>query len=323
MEKENLANRSGYLILMLALMFFLGLVLNSCVKDNLDFDKLAKTQWNPELAIPLVTAHLSMDDIIKQADTDILSVGADNFITLVYQDQLISVSAKDAIQIPVQSFNYAFQSDTTIPLVPNGTTLTLPADTNQVVFDMGPNNQVDSVFYNSGTFSIQFSSTFQQDLTINLVIPNARLNGVPFSQTINLTYTGSTPTTSNVTFNIDDYLIDLSNGGTTFNTMEVVYTVTITGTGNGVSNTDAITIDGSFSNLDFQAMYGYIDVSSLSSSPDTVDMALFDAASGFGQFTLVNPSVHIIMSSSIGVETNASFNILQGINTNAGTSLDL
>jgi len=61
---------------------FVVLVLGSCLKKEIfELDKIAKTKYTPEVAVPLVYTSLTLEDVIANANPDIIDVDNDGFIT--------------------------------------------------------------------------------------------------------------------------------------------------------------------------------------------------------------------------------------------------
>ena len=80
-----------------------GLLLTSCMKD--DFDKLSKTQtnWHPEFTTPILDSKLTLKDIIKDT-TGLLHEDSTGFLTIVYESELFSQSAENAMPVLNQTF---------------------------------------------------------------------------------------------------------------------------------------------------------------------------------------------------------------------------
>ena len=76
------------------LIILLLVPLASCIKsEDFDFDKLKEIEWNPTLAVPLVSSDLSIMDMIKQpGDSSNFTVDGQGFVTLVYKDRLYSIN---------------------------------------------------------------------------------------------------------------------------------------------------------------------------------------------------------------------------------------
>ena len=301
-------------------------LLSSCLKDNFDFDKFGKANWSPEFALPLINSSLSLQDLlIKTTDEqkDYYIVDDDNFITLVYNGELFSVTAEEVMKIPQQSFNFGIQAGQNIPSLPNGNSISIPGS--QVIpFNSGTGNQVDSIRLKKATFQLTLTSTFQHSIEIILTIPTATKNGNPFSQVIQLNYTGSTPVVNTVTVDLTDYVFDLTNGNGSTNEFTINYAVTVSGSGQPVNSTDELTIDGSITAIEFKSMFGALDLGTFTSDKDTVTLTIFDAAAGnIGAFKLAKPKIKLTFNSSFGLPLAVSFPTLLGINTVSGINQDI
>lgn len=300
----------------------------SCTKDYFDGEKLSKAidnlEWDPEIAAPLVYSSYSIEDLLVGHEDEasaFVEIGSDKLVTLIYENDLVSLKAEDAITIPNQMFNIAYSQPISIPsyvgsaITFNGSQLN--------AFDAGFGNKLDSIYLKSGLLSISFSSTFQHNVSVNLSIPDATKNGIPYSTTVNLNYAGSTPVTQTATLDLTGYILDLTQNGTTYNQLQINYDIDVTGNGNPVNAGDNISVNGSISGLGFSKMFGYIEVDAVSSAPDSVDLGIFSLAQGVGTFKLVNPSVIFTIKNSIGIPMSCNFSQLQGINTNSGNSYNL
>ena len=93
---------STFILLSLLILGF-----SACLKD--DFDKIADSEWSPELAFPLVNSTLTPYDIFlqdgvpPQFDPDIYGL-----IRLVYDSDNYSRRASELIQLPAPQASQAF-----------------------------------------------------------------------------------------------------------------------------------------------------------------------------------------------------------------------
>jgi hypothetical protein len=300
----------------------------SCTKDYFDGEKLDKAmdqlEWDPEIAVPLVYSSYSIEDLLAGNEDvvgDFVQIGSDKLITLVYEDELLSLKAEDAMIIPDQAFVVAYNQPVTIPSYV-GNSITFSGSQNNA-FNGGSGNQIDSIYLKSGFLNLTFTSTFQHDVSVNISIPDLQKNGVPFQQMVNLSFTGSVPITNNVVIDMTGYIVDLTDGGTTYNQLVIDYDIDVTGNGNPVTAGDAINVNGSMIGIKFAKLFGYLNVAPISSAPDSVLLNIFEQAQGVGQFQLVNPSVKFTFKNSIGVPLDCNFNQFMGVNTNSGSTFDL
>lgn len=305
-------------IALIATFIFAGIItltFQSCIKDNFELDKLTKTEWNPNLAVPLVYSSLSIQDIITKGDKDgFISVGSDDFCTLIYNGNLFSLAAADLVQIPTQQ-----QPNYSVTLTPAQIAALTAAGTvtasytQPVTFATGTNNpKIDSLDVKSGTIDIALTSDFEFSGQINVVIPAAKKNGVVFSKILPFSYAGTVPVFVAASYDLAGYTFDMTNGGTTYNQFSVNYDVTLSGSGTPPSLANQISINQSLSNLKYNKFFGDLGQLALSPDQDTVDISIFKNALGTGSFTLVDPSVKVTISNSYGVPIDASISKLDG-----------
>jgi hypothetical protein len=295
------------------------LIIQSCVKDNFDLNKLEKTTWNPNLAIPLVYSSLSLQNILLKTNSNGLIIQNDsNFCTLVYNNTLLSIRADSLIQLPNQQYPSYSASLTSAEISTLGSANSVTVSYSQTVtFNSGTNNpKIDTIIFKAGSLDILLNSDFQYSGQIVITIPSATKNGIAFSETLPFTYSGTTPVTAAANDSLAGYLFDMTVGGTTTNEFVVNYTVTLSGTGTPPTTSDMISISGSLNNIQFDKIFGYLGQLSLfpALNKDTIAISIFKNYTGNGTFTLVNPSVKVTISNSYGVPINASLPLLEGFN---------
>src|SRR5688500_13851098 len=84
-----------------------AIMLSACLKDDFNFDKLAQTNYSPDVALPLAFSSVTIQDIIKTTGIEsTISVDADKFCTIIYRGNLLSLKASDLITIPDQTHNF-------------------------------------------------------------------------------------------------------------------------------------------------------------------------------------------------------------------------
>jgi hypothetical protein len=306
--------KNGKLLIAVAIMFS---VIQSCVKDNFDLGKLSKTEWDPNIAVPLVYSSLTVQNLlIKNSATTSIVVDDSNFCTLVYKSSLLSIRADSLIQLPDQPFpSYSGSLTPAQITILNAAHTVTAAYSQTVTFNTGPNNPlIDSVGFNSGNLNISLNSGFTYSGQLIITIPAAKKNGIAFSQTLPFTYTGTTPVIAAASYNLTGYKVDMTMGGTTSNQFVVNYSMTLNGAGTALP-TDMITFNGSMGNLHFDKIFGDIGQLSLfSKDQDTIAITIFKNSLGTGSFTIANPSVKITVLNSYGVPIQGNIPTLEGYN---------
>jgi len=288
----------------------------SCVKDYLEAEGLAQTEWNPNLAIPLVYSSLTIEDILLNKDTNgLVSVGSDNFCTIIYKGNLFTYKGSDLINIPDQALppvTSTLNTAQALALVPVGASVTVNNSQN-VNFNPGTTSVLaDSMVLKSGNLNIDISSDFKNNATIVISIPGAKKNGIAFSQTMNLTYGSSTPITANANVNLAGYHFDLTKGGSTSNQFLVNIDATFTGSGNTPLSSDKISFSMDMKNIKFEKLFGDIGQQQLSPNRDTVALSIFNNTLPNGNFSINDATVRVKISNSYGVPIQVSITQFDG-----------
>lgn len=284
--------------------------ISSCMKDNFEFDKLSQTEWNPNLAVPLVYSSLSIQDILTKNDkSGIISVDSNHFCSIVYEGNLFSIVASDLVKIPDQIIppKKAYLDITQLQQLNTNFTITVPYS-QTVDFTPGTNNpKMDSVLFKGGSIELTVNSDFPLDGKIEIEIPGAKKNGVPLTQTLIIDYAGTTPVIVNSVIDLNGYHFDMTNGSTAVNQFVVNYKLTLTSTGGGPAPTtsNTVTLSGEFKNLKFDKIFGDLGQLPLSLDKDTVDIGVFKNAIGSGVISLADPRLTMVISNSYGIPIDA------------------
>ncbi len=310
-------------MILIASLLFMAIIIfsiQSCIKDNFQLNKLAKTDYTPNLAAPLIYSSITIQDLLNNSGHNgIVSVGSDNFCTIIYKGNLFSLLASDLITIPNQTPPAYSASLTAAQIASFPTSGTFTVAYSQTVNFNSGTVKIDSLIFKSGMLNISLNSSLKFSGQIAINIPSAKKNGVPFSQTLPFTYSGTVPVMTNANYDLSGYDVDMTLGGTTNNQFVVNYVLTITCNGTSPSITDMMTLNQSFSNLNFNKLFGDIGQLALSPTQDTVALSIFKNSLGLGTFTLVNPSAKVVISNSYGVPINATIAALNGFNPPATT----
>jgi hypothetical protein len=288
----------------------------SCWKDRFDLENIsAPDSWNPDVCAPLVHSKLTMKDILNDYDHNNLFVEDEtHFLYLVYWNKVYSRTAAEMLAIPNQNVNtsFPFSVGGTLPF---GLDVTAPPYTRTYSFVM-PNNEIlNQVILNDqsgavvgGNLVIQGNSDLNHNATINVSIPAATKNGVPFSEDIDY-IAGST---LNHTFNLSGYQIDFNNVTPNVNAIDITYTVTIHGTGQPNNSPYTFNMNESFQILSFHAMYGDFKQQNFTLPNDSVELRIFDN-NIYGLIDFENPYVHMWAYNSMGVPLAMSMSNFQAI----------
>ena len=282
-------------------------LVTSCVKqDDLDFDNLATSDWNPDVAIPLVNADVSFADIAGVTDPTSLYIDADGRVSIVATSALFSQSASDFLTIPSQTDAGSVQLDNAnyLALLQNGSYF---KQINQVfTLALSGGQELDTVNLKKGNIDFTFTNSINRAGTITLWIPSALKNGVAFNQTIGFTSAnGGSPSVNFHRFNLSGYSFRFMQTGQP-NSIQLNYTINYLNNG----NTSSITGNGMqytavFDSIEYSYASGYFGNVPFTIPVDTTTLSLF-ANNATDSFYFSEPSLKMTFENSVGVPMELS-----------------
>jgi len=287
------------------LLILFSLILGSCVKDILDLTNIKNVHieddYNPDFAVPLLHANLSALDFADKYDvSELIRIEDDYLITILYKSRDWYGYAKDYIVIPDQHFSLG-------PLVYNTGGDDSVRVTTNILFD---ENQEHSVLFNdgeeivflevkSGFLILNVHSTFPRSGQLELSIPYAKQNGLPYSKTIPLNWNWPSITLTD-SIDLSKVEFDLSKGGTLFNTVPVEYIITLNPNSRFVHASDEINITADFKDVKFAYIEGYLGAEIVPYSADTMSLTLFDGTEA-DRVSFVDPKIKVNVYNSTGL----------------------
>lgn len=292
--------KSGKILIVIGLLS----LLSSCVKDYFDFDKLSnQVDWNPNMAVPAVHSTLTIRDIIQDYDFQHLFIeDSTHFLYLVYNKQVFSLPAAQYVNIPNQTLSQSFTaSDFTSQGFPANSPVVSTKTFQYTLQIQMPNDAFDSIVFKSGTFNLDFNSSFNHTGLLTVTFPTIRKNGLPYSKTVNIT--SSNGFSYNQSFND---LIDYQYTTPTSNQLVCEVSLTLTNSGNAVLPSDQAQVNMTFSDLQYKLIYGYFGNRVIPVQEDTVNVEIFNNSLG-GHLFFMDPKIKLHLYNSFGVPLGASF----------------
>lgn len=301
-----------YYFIILALLLSAG-----CIKkSDINFSNIKIDNWTPDWAFPLLNAQLTLKNVVKS--NSVITEDATGLYSLHYDGKLFSAKASDYIFIPNQSYQTG-----TIPL---HTPLSLPSFTGSVN-DSSSNHfnytdtsgaQLQHIKIKSGSLRFRLTSTYQQNISVQLTFPNILNNGSPLVLSANIAYPN---TTSDNSIDLSNYTIDLTNGNTTRNYVAYKINYAITGTGQPINVSDNISANIDISDIKYSFIDGTLGHYSIPIPHDTINVAVFNNTLT-AQIYLKNPKLHLTFANSLGLGISAQFDSLYGL-TNKGIYVNM
>jgi hypothetical protein len=293
-----------------ALLFiFFATTFFSCYKK--DFDKIKLANAQPEYLIPLVDADLSLKDIVDPNKKQLnITEDADGFYTFIYYQDIVETFITDLLKIDditiSQSISLTNSESATLPVAG-----TISHDFSQsTVFASANGEKIKNIRFKSGSIPINISSSFKEDIEIQITFPYITKNGVPLSDDIVIHYLGSPSTIFASNYDLTGYTIDCSENNSTVNTLTYSAKLIVNyKAGNTIDASQKIDFNTGFTAINYAYVEGYIGKYDLSIPQDSVAIDIFDNAY-LGSIYFTDPKVRAIITNSIGAPSEVNLNKL-------------
>lgn len=300
------------------LIMLLLIPLASCIKsEDFDFNKLAELEWNPTLAVPLVSSELSMMDMIKQTgDSSNFVIDNQGFVTLVYKDRLFSINPMADFKIPSSNTTYSRNfSPAESLLLESGN---LPPITIPLEIKITPADtvRIDSLIYAKGILALTASGTVTNSGSISIEIPEAKKG----TSTLKL---GLNSFNSSQSLDLSGYKFDLTKVSGKESTILVNVTITLNKTPNVLISGKTLSINITQNTESIKSVAGYLGRFYLLNEKKTEIINLFNNAFSVGKFALVNPYFIFTFQNSIGLPVSMNFAEITGKSNIDGSSLNI
>ncbi|MEZ4777510.1 MAG: hypothetical protein R3D00_30315 [Bacteroidia bacterium] len=232
-------------------------------------DKIIGPEWSPEVALPLVNTHISVQDALDLSDTgDWLEISAAGDLTLIYDAGLATLTREDLQIITIPD----------IPVVMTDSQMTIPF----------PIEQLRRVVLKTGTLVVDYQSGLTGEYEVNLRMDYFRKGGIAFSAFFPLPPSGIGTTT----FDLAGYALDMENGAISFSCYAH--------NKNDGLNYPLDQVNLLLKELDYSYVEGTIPANSFESEPDSIKNDIFEQIALKG-FSLTDPSITFRFDNSFGV----------------------
>jgi hypothetical protein len=303
-------------------MIIVSLVIQSCIKDNdFDYDKIAASTWNPDVAVPLIHSSLTIQDIIASGDSSIVAIDSNHLVSLIYRGKIYSISGNELFQFADQTDNTPFtfsSGDSSTLYSTNNLTKTIPKTT---TFTFPGTEQIDSMNIKSGSLEVEIRSTVPHSGSLIVSIPSLTNNGVALNFTVPFTASTGSQIIKIDSTSLSGYLFDLSSSGTS-NDFGVTYIAGFTNSGTGLSITNKnFDVIARFKNIDFSSVFGYLGVHTIDLIEDSSRITLFDNFQS-GSMYFEDPKMTFTMTNSFGLPINANVSSFAALRPD-GTSVPI
>ena len=307
---------------LLLFLFFGILIIQSCIKpSDFDFSKMTKPIYTGEWAVPLVTSHITLRDILTNQNSA-LQTDAQGLVSFVYSiKNLTSQTADQLMKIPDQNLPVQYFSfQTTNPPIDlsTGKQYSTSYSVDVPLTLANATQKGDSIYVKAGTLKIPINSNFNKPATITIQASNI-LNKTTRAK-LSVPVINLTPTTPNsfVTVDLTNYIIILKTVNGVANTIHFDLNMIMQGNASTTLSTYTFNMPINITNLQFASMYGNLGQFNMDMS-QTVDFSTFKSNLGSGfQFSPGAITLNINADNSFGVPvryTATTFNAHSDANT--------
>lgn len=287
-----------------------------CRKDD-------PASWDVDLAAPLLTSRLTLNDLVPDS---LQSIAPDGAVTLVYSSDLFAVDLDTLLGLPDTSFVYPYA----FPLVGNDV-FNLPAgfpvisQNNLVRFNL-PQVELTRLDLRGGELRIGMRNKIASRVLGEFEVPSAVFPDG--NNTLSVAVepgTPADPSLASVTRDLAGTRFDLR--GPSFNAVNTLATnvsasLDPDGSGATVSNQDSVVVVASYSGLVTSYAKGYFGTNALSFPDERNRLGLFDAFVG-GALDLDQVRLRLQVENGIGMDIQVRLNSFQATNTRTGTTVDM
>ena len=267
--------RKLYLPLLACLML---LSQNSCIPDIQD---VKLDDWQPEVAIPLLNTQVTIQDLLDNFETGgFLEQDADNFLTVVYQGNVLSQKGEEIISL----------EDFSIPMLVSEQTIPY-AD---LPFDV----EITKVVLKEGSFDYSLQSNFTEDMDVTIQIPSLKKDGQMLAMDMVMDYTGNGAVVMNNSMDLQGYTMDFSNG------LEMKYIAKKQGNN---QKEQLNNVSFSFSNLKYSYVEGKFGQYVFSLPIDSLVLDIFNNVSN-GNIYFESPRIQLNIKNSFGMPIRITSN---------------
>lgn len=270
-------------------------MLNSCLEELENTDKIASSKFQPAIEFPLINSNFNMQEFLTEGNSKAKLTEKNGLMVITYTDSVASDPAESFFLIPNQQSPNLSINGSEIIFPSPGATVTI---TKNISFNFSPSHGeiLDSIYLKAGQLALQVTSTLPANINLQYTISSLKISGSPLQQNINLNGAGA-PSTST---NLQGAIFDLTSTGTTTNTISFSIRATITDTGQPINSTHNLSCGFQMNQLKFRGMFGDLRTHAFPFSADSIDVDIFDNAFN-GNIKLESPTLYLTLSNSFGL----------------------
>ena len=146
----------------------LSIILFSCNKgEQVDLSTL---QTYHNVAIPLISAEIDVEDMLQGDTGNIISTGNNGELFLAYVTPTTTINAGEIVDIPDQSFSVSVNpAPSTLPVFTGSVNF---QDTNVNAFSFPNGEELTSIVFSQGILTINIVNDLSHEVVLSITIPS-------------------------------------------------------------------------------------------------------------------------------------------------------
>ena len=275
----------------------LSIILFSCNKvEQVDLSTL---QTYHNVAIPLISAEIDVEDMLQGDTGNIISTGNNGELFLAYVTPTTTINAGEIVDIPDQSFSVSVNpAPSTLPIFTGSVNF---QDTNINAFSFPNGEELTSIVFSQGILTINIVNDLSHEVVLSITIPSL-VDDLGNSYNDNLVANANNSAVTQA--NLSNYTFDLTKGANGYNDMVVYLDVTINGSGSPINVSDNLSFSFSMDNLEFEAIYGDLKYQQFDLGSVPLEIDIFKNSENAIDFLLTNPEIKHTIQNSFGFKAN-------------------
>ena len=275
----------------------LSTILFSCNKnEQVDLSTL---QTYHNVAIPLISAEIDVEDMLQGDTGNIISTGNNGELFLAYVTPTTTINAGEIVDIPDQSFSISVNpAPSTLPVFTGSVNF---QDTNISAFSFPNGEELTSIVFSQGILTINIVNDLSHEVVLSITIPSL-VDDLGNSYNDNLVANANNSAVTQA--NLSNYTFDLTKGTNGYNDMVVYLDVTINGSGSPINVSDNLSFSFSMDNLEFEAIYGDLKYQQFDLGSVPLEIDIFKNSENAIDFLLTNPEIKHTIQNSFGFKAN-------------------
>lgn len=284
-------NRLSIIVTLLSFSVFLV----SCLEDLENTDKIANSTFKPAIEFPLINSDFNLQEFLTEGNSKAKIFEEDGVIVVSYEDSVTTPSADAIFNLPDQQSPILSVTGPEISFPSPGGSVAF-SKTLTFDFNTSQGEILDSILFKGGQMALQIVSSFPANVDVTVSVSSLKIEGNNHKQNFNLNGTD----TQNAIVSLEGTTLDLTDNGSTTNTLSFTISGTITDSGQPIEDSHSLECSFTLDDLQFRGLFGDMGTHPIPFSADSIDVDVFDNAFA-GSIQLSSPSITLKLKNSFGL----------------------